>query len=81
MLEFLSVIGIIAISFIAFTFAKFQGFKKRLMSEFSQRGISYRTANDAYFHAADFANSMNADGKTAVEIADEMMKRYPELFR
>lgn len=79
-MEILAALGVAAIAFAAFMFAKFIGFKKRLMQAFGRHGVPYHVANDAYSRAADFINSMNADGRPVDEIVVETMRRYPELF-
>ena len=79
MLTALAFIGIVAILVAAFMVAKFVGFRRHLMAAFSRRGIPYSVADNAYFRAADFINSMAGD-KTADEIVEEVLKRYPELF-
>lgn len=80
MLEIFSVLGIVGMLYLAFTFSKFIGFKKRLMAAFARRGVPYHVANDVYSKAADFINSLYGSGKTEQEVVDEVMARYPEFF-
>lgn len=79
-MEILAAVGVAVIAFMLFMFAKFVGFKKRLMQAFERHGVPYHIANEAYFRAGDFINSMNADGRSVDDIVLETMRRYPELF-
>ncbi|MGB4829244.1 MAG: hypothetical protein WBP18_18590, partial [Paracoccaceae bacterium] len=75
-----SVVGIAAILFTAFLFAKFIGFRNRLMAAFARQGVPYHVANEIYSRAGDFINTMNADGVSPDGIVLEVFRRYPEFF-
>lgn len=79
-MEILAALGVSVVVFTIFMFAKFLGFKKRLMQEFARQGVPYPAANEAYLRAGDFINTMNADGRPINEIVSETIRRCPELF-
>jgi len=80
MIEALAILGLVVIIWLSFSFFKFIEFKSKLMNAFEQNFVDYDTANSFYTQHAEFVNSLYSSSHSPMEIANEYIRRFPEVL-